>query len=272
MAYGPNFRKRSYAPSPYARRGQKRLKRTRRPRRFRKKNNQVSVSNAGRFATNGYRSRMQKRRYRRVLHDASLVGQHYRSLLSSGLVTTVSPLNISQGTVNVLQMIADQFWTVAGGLRTADSTAIPTFNNADLTIRGGKSTITFTNPGDPATLHTIRVKSWRARTTSNGNFNDLVNTSVSAAWDPSHITDTALNRDFQKHFKFYDYQEHLIEPNDCVTRSHYFKIHKIDQDMFQQDSFIDFWIYMVSNPENATAAQVNVTTSHNLSFTGDSGV
>lgn len=230
-------------------------------------------SQRGNFNTNGYsRRRMNRRRYRRIQMDASLVGQHYRSLLASGIVATTSPTNIAQATVNALKMIASSFWTAAGGLQSQDFTAVPTFNDSDLFIRGAKSKITFTNISSSTPVDDlIRVKTWRARTTHNGIFTELVNSPVSAAWDPSHQTATAppLNVDWHQHYRFFDFQEYLIEPNDTVSREYFIKGHKIDQDLFNEDNMVDFWIYTIQNARDNSGATCNVTVEHNMSFTGD---
>lgn len=272
MAWGPNFRKRTYnAYKSYYGLTKPHFRSNKKPRtQRRRKSSHVINSNRGNNSFVGYKNRkLNKRRYKRILMDASLVGQHYRSLLGSALVTTTSPASILQGTANAIKMIASNFWTAAGGFSTSDFTAVPTFNDSDLFIRGGKSTISMIN--DSTT--NIRVRSWRARTTMNGNTTALFGgVAVSAAWDPSHVTSAGGNVDFQKNYRFFDAQETILEPGDSMTRTAYIKAHKIDQDLFNADSQIDFWIYMVSNLLNSGAVSINVTVQHNITFTGDSGV
>lgn len=265
MALGVSFfRKR--ASSTAFRRPSKRPRFARR-RRFARKRSTNVVSQFGNTGRNGYSNRrLNKRRYRRILQDASLVGQHYRSLLSSALTTNTSPADVSQATVNAIKMIATSFWTTAGGLSSSDFSVAPVFNNSDLTIRGGKSVITFTN----SSALTVRVRTWRARTTMNGNFGSLGG-AVSAAWDPSHITIAGTNTDPHKHYKFFDFQEFLIEPTDSIQREAFIKPHKVDTDLFNNNSGVDIWIYTVGGVQNSTAVTVTTTVSHNLSFTGDVG-
>lgn len=248
----------------------KRRTSVRRKRRFVRKRRTALTSQSGGITRGGYSGRrLNKRRYTRILKDASLVSQHFRSLLHSGQFITSTPALVSGGTVNAIKMIANSFWTAVGGL-TASDVAAPNFSNGDLMIRGGKSTLAITNTSVSSTM---RVRTWRARTTAAGGFTQLSpNIPVSAAWDPSHLVTGGGNTDFHRFYRFYDPREVLLEPRDTFERMHFFKGHKVDQGMFNSDQRIDFWIYMVSDVANNTAIDAHVTTQHNLSFTGDNTI
>lgn len=238
-------------------------------RRFSRRKNTVN-SQRGNWNSNGYsRKRMNKRKYNRILWEGSLVAQHYRSLLSTVSSGTATPANITQASVNAVRMIGAAFWTTGGGLSAADFTATPTFNDSDLMIRGGKSTLSIINTSSVM----LRIRSWKAKTTLNGVFSEIINSITSAAWDPSHQTQdgTIDNIDFHKNFRFYDVQEQLLEPGDACSREHYFKPHKVDQDEFTAAHTVDFWIYSISNMQDSTSVTSVQTVSHNISFTGDNG-
>lgn len=215
--------------------------------------------------------RLNKRKFRRERQIASDAAQHHRS---NNCIAGVygSALATQQGRISFIPVIADtipnpSFWQTTGGLVVADGdTAATDFGGGDLWIRGGKATITLSNPMTSANV--MKYRTWRCRTTALGlpPSNLFV---ASQDWDPS-LPDVALaTYDAWRYYKFFDNVDYITQPGETVERSIVLLPRKIDQTGHQASQNRDFWIVQTQNLTAGTNQNTNVLISHNLTFTGD---
>jgi hypothetical protein len=186
-----------------------------------------------------------------------------------------TPAVVQQGNVYFLPCIADlavpgsQFWTTGGGLVIKDfDDGFTSFGGGNLFVRGGKASLTMTNLA--ANTAPVKVTSWRARTTINGNV--LASPFVaSQSWDPSlpDPAGAAVNADTYKFYKFWDSKEIILKPGETFERTTFIKAQKVEQTNFSSFISRDIWIIMLQNPMTNAAQNIETVHSHNISFTAD---
>jgi len=234
----------------------------------------TSTSGSSAGGWNYKRKRLNKRAWVRRMQAASNAEQKHRS--NNALPFTFpSALVRQQQRVFFVPIITDinasPFWTAAGGLVNNDGDTVATdFGSGDLYLRGGKGTISFTN-----TLATninngpsLKVRTWRARTTA---FGIPLSTPfvVSQDWDPT-LPDPALgNQDTWRLYTILDNVDVILKSGETYERSAPLRQMKIDQSAHLSNQSREFWIIAVGNMSTNVQADLQVVTSHNLSFTGD---
>jgi len=228
----------------------------------------TSTSGSSAGGWNYKRKRLNKRAYVRKLQNASNDSQKHRSnnalnfVLPSALVT-------QQYVIHWLQCIQDtvlnNFWTTGGGLVVNDGDdAATSFGLADLFLRGGKCTMTLSNN----TQTQLKVRTWRIRTTSQGNVL-ASGTIVSADWDPSLPLSISPNVDTWRLYSFFDNVDVILKPGESYERTMILPSRRIDQQAHVTLGNRDFWCVAVQNLSGIGASSISAVLSHNLTFTGD---
>jgi len=221
--------------------------------------------------------RFNARKWKKQLWDASSAVQKYRSnnaLLLAAVNSNsagVTPFKRVHFVARVTDAGAARFYQVAGGLIDLDGVSATTsFGGGDLFIRGGQTSLQFTNPA--ASGVAFKVETWLVRTTDNGN--PVANPfDVSLTWDPS-LPDPSLvsgdpNNDVWKFYKFWGMQSTMLKPGESFERTVPIRSQKIDQDQHIFNRNRDFWCYTIQNMTTAAVLPLLIISSWNLSFTGD---
>lgn len=244
----PAFRRRSYRKSYRGRRNVRRSK------------SSWASTNGARFSSTPYRGRrVSKTVWRKRQLRASDDAEHYRSVLTASGVNATSGL-IGTALVAFEPFIPNLFYTVAGGLQ--NYTTDRDFSG-DLFLRGGRTSITFSNP-NPGTL---RVRLWEVRTTTNGTLSgSLPLSAVSSAWDPTVVPD------FQRFYKIMRPTEFLLRSAQVVSKNAYIAAYKLDTSMFAAEQQRSFWVYSFSPVDVPGAVNMIVEVTSSVSFTGDATV
>lgn len=211
----------------------------------------------------GFRTKKTSRRsYLNHLWNSSLFAQHYRSINTAEL-TASTPASKVAGAIFGIDMHrigGNSFWTVLGGLVPADSAITPPTFKGDITLRGGQYETQFYNT---STTNDIRIKIWFVMSVTNPDFT-FEPTLPPIAWDPS------ASPDFIKEIgKPFGAREVTLEQGNSYTIKGRYKLRKIDQNtnISQGESLIMYC--MLCNVGHATATNVNIISSHNMSFSAD---
>jgi len=228
-----------------------------------------------------------KKQYRNLLWNASLLKQHYHSILMSSrtLTTPTGTITATVDSVGALNESAGaQFWKTVGGAMDSGFGDRPTWMNAPgvgvpepvtIIIRGGRL---FTQIASLSTTDTIKVrcqlaftKSQLRNTTDTASSNTLTDwlTNVSATSRPISWTVTDMP----------DYLEYMhppvldrqmdLKPADDFMITYKIKPAKIDADAFDRGSgWYPMWFFYVSQTIDTTVGTnaVAVNFGHNLSF------
>lgn len=199
---------------------------------------------------------------------------HHRSnnALNFGSIGTAAVPQ--QQNVNFLSCISDYigltpgFWQTSNGLVLNDGDdLLSNFGGNDLFLRGGITTLTITNPSEAA--RSIKVRTWRARTTPNSSLANTTSFITSQDWDPSLVNAATPDSDPWKLYKFWDNVDVILKPGDTYERRDFLKARKIDQSVHNAFQNRDFWIVALQNMTSNSVIQPVIIISHNLSFTGD---
>lgn len=244
----------------YRRRPRFSFKRSSRRRNVSRRTGTWAKTNGGTVASFPYKGRRVSRAvYKRRLRVASDVSEHYRSALTrTGILATAGL--IGQALVGSTAFIPNNFWTPSAGLQNY---TIDREFSGDLFIRGGRSSITFSNPNAGA----VRIRLWKVRTKANGNVgSSLPLTAVSTAWDPT------LVEDFQKFYNVREPSEFILRSAQCMMHVAPIRSEKIDQDIFIAEGQRDYWVYTYTQVDVAVAQNIVLETTNNLSVTGDATV
>lgn len=172
-----------------------------------------------------YRSRkINKRRYKRILWDATQIKHHYRSFQT---VTGAANTNASAALMQISFVDpftnGSFFWTAAGGAQpeTAGGT-VPLFD-AEIILRGGKWTLSYTNT---STTDVIKMSVWYVFTNSRPD-TSIIPTTAGPGWDPSVIPDFAY-----KYGKIFKSETVILSPLQSWTTERRLGIKRIDQSDF----------------------------------------
>lgn len=229
----------------------------RRPK-FRRRRNAGNASSSGaRTVSTGYRGRkMRPRAWRRALFNSTNFKSHFRSLYSNAFNLT-TPASLITASCGYQPMISDEFWIQANGARPPVAAgATPFANLDDLVIRGGSSRIGFANS---TTNSLVRVRLWKLRLTHDGSI--PIGTPNTIGWDPT------LDPDWQKFYTVLEGKQFILAPLEAIEHSHFFGCMKIDADIWDNGDRRFYWAWSGENMTSAAAVAVNVTISHNVSFT-----
>jgi len=262
------------------RRGSFRTRRFRRPRRGFKgsQRNFATTALHGPIRSLGFKGRkMGIRKWRSGIYRDTLYKPHYRSIISkvntqsTGTTPAAGTLNFNYPEVG--STLQTPFWTASGGAVAIDqSVSLPNFIG-DITIRGGTIGIGFDVLD--AVTDVIGVRVWlcfgkQGHTIPSSN---TLFSGVSRPWgaDPSIAGDLTtvggvkVLKNWTAYLKYNQpmfWVEHRIKPR------------KVDQQPYitanaDAEGAQFLWIYHVVNLSSATSQTVGVTTTHNLSFSGD---
>lgn len=247
MAYG---RKRVYAGAPRSV-GFKRRRFSKR--RFTGRRRNANFSSArGNVSTLGIRrKRGGYRKYKRMLWDASTMSTHYRSFIARDATVTTPASNLTLQTT-IGHVIPNSFWLTAGGAVTS----LTPVADSDIYIRGGMAKLAFGNDSG----ENVNVAVWMCRTTPKGAIPG--SSAPAVGWDPT------VNVDFQSDFRVLFKREFVLAPTEAQIIQHKIRAEKLDTSMFNLEYNRDFWYIAVSSV-TTSAAVVQVTASHNLSYTID---
>jgi len=216
-----------------------------------------------------YRSKKLSRKgWRRSLWNQTLHKQHWRSVANSvaaittnatqGLGTLVAVQPLFVGTPSLTTM----FDTVTGGLQVADTgVSVPSFDNGDLVIRGGRIGITF-NVEDAVTDE-IGISVLTVWTCKNPDFTKLPGsvpwgTTVDAAPDFAEFGKVLRKQDFV-----------LSNSVPAITIERRLKVQKIDQNDFSEGGLQIVFVVLATNLSNSAAVACNAIIYHDMSFVGD---
>lgn len=240
--------------------GPKRRKMMGRRRKFsRSTRDKVAATNGLRSSVQNFRGRKTSRSaYRNELWRSTQNMMHYRSVAT---VFLTLPAAVARDRANTYQvnMLRNDFMFTSGGAN-APVVAGTTWGN-DFTIRGGVSTIHFTNP-TTNTDGVFIVNLFEMITTGKGATPNPV-TNVDRAWDPS--VDFSLSNQF----KILKKHRFIISIGETVEVQHRIKLRKWDREhQSVNGEFIKVWYFTVSN-DRGLARDLHVLHSHNLSYTGD---
>lgn len=262
-------RKRVYAmPVSQSSRPLKKRKYVRRRRRSSKKSINFT-SQSGKGSGLGFsRKRTSRRKFRRLLWDASTAQTHYRS--NFAFTTAINTTNVAstmQVTVIASRRFNNQnFWTTAGGAINPDGGTIPTFvTNGDFTVRGGMYGLRLCNAPDvlDSDKDAIQVIVYLVRSTKNWNSTNLP-TSVPVGFDPS------LVQDFQTNIGKVVYKkEFLLEDQNVAVIEKRMGLSKIDISEYQNSQSEFIWIILAGISSGTTVKSVNCVSYYNMSFVGD---
>lgn len=237
-----------------------------RRRRFTSRRNRVNVTSGqlGNWTNNGFRTRrIGRSQWRHLLWNDTLFKQHWRSLGSSASTQTTD-LNPDVVTIVVLQALPDSFWTVAGGTQPADTGVVPPGFSGDIILRGGKSVISFTNPGNNDTGDAIRLRLWMVWTTRNPPaVGTVFPVSSVHGWDPSMIADFAV---FGKVIG--EREMFLLPGSKPMEVTYRYKPRKVDQAIHNVGGEQLYWVFAIDGM-NTGADSIILQASHSLSFSGD---
>lgn len=219
------------------------------------------------------RKRYNARRYALQKRRASDHEAHHRS--NNALVFSLNSANVpQQQNVNFIACISDYigvnagFWQTANGLVLNDGDNLLTgFGGNDLFIRGGITTLTITNPIESP--RPVKVRTWRARTSSNSSLANTTSFITSQDWDPSLVNPLTPDSDPWKLYKFWSNVDVILKPGETYERRDYLKARKVDQSVHNAFQDRDFWIIGLQNLVSTAVLQPVVIVSHNLSFVGD---
>lgn len=247
----------------------RRIKRRRTTRRSRR--GVAYTSQRGSAVANQFRSRRTSvRKYRRMIWDSTLFKQHYRSI-SSQAVTTNTPNNTVQATMNFVKALdngAGLFWTSGGGTQSVDGgVTVPTFGST-IVVRGGTARITFAHNGTADTDDGVRIRVW-AVWTGYEPANFPTPGTVPLEWDPT------CHPSFQRNVGklLYSREAIVVKGGESLTCTHRLRVQKLDKEIFSNNGSTLYWFYTVSQTSNneaiAAAESVTATYSFNLSFSGD---
>lgn len=246
-------RKRVYAGrTPSYRKKSRFAKRRRSSRPMRSSRSVYASSSKGNASALGFKRGTSYRRYKNLLWDASTLHTHYRSFLGIHVPIT-TPANSTTMVTTVGGLTATAFWTTAGGAITDFTPA----SNADIYIRGGVSTITFNNDA----TNNVRITLWVFRTTIKGSI--ASSGTVPVGWDPS------LEADSQTNFKVIFRKDFQLSTDQAFTFSRRIRQQKIDTSMWTSAYNRDYYMFSIQSLSASSAATVDVTTSHNMSYTID---
>jgi len=211
----------------------------------------------------GYSGKKQSRRaFRKHLWDSTTYTTKYRSaFVISQTVST--PATNTTGTLtghNMYKNPATSFWITAGGALPSDSGGtLPVFQG-DITLRGGRSELTFHNT---STSNDVRVRLFCLKTTSDPNF-AYEPVAPSYNWDPS------LSPDFNSQIgKTYMMREVVIEQGNSYTFAMKLKLQRIDEITYLTEGYTPLVYSLISNVGHTTATNVIITKGYNVSFCAD---
>lgn len=277
------FRKRTRASRPFtrsvrAKRSGRRFTRSRRfggRSRFSGRNGRVLTAyNANNSANNFHSRKLSARTWRNMLWQNTLQKVHWRSSsAATGGITTPAGvgalITASFGTNNMLQNLgpATPFWTFAGGTLPQDSaTAVPVFSQSSIILRGGMSTIAFTNT---SSVDSVRIRLWACWSKSRPEAATLPAPGgpVPREWDPSMATD------FNESYRILFSREVMLLPGSRPMEVKFrHRPKRIDTDEFLTDlGNQPVWIYTAANMStiDAAAEVATIILSNNLSFSAD---
>lgn len=235
---------------------------------FRRRRAGIVSAQIGNVSGFGYRSKkISRKRYRRALWMDTMFKPHYRSILTtSKTVNGQAGVQASTISWDIILPASTAFFTAGGGCVPKDSgVAIPGFSSGEFVVRGGVSTITFSNP---SVADNIKVKVWKCYMKKNGTFGNLpaINSAVPNGWDPTVAADFDQDAFMIRSFEF-----DLLPGSKSVTLHHRFKPHKLDYDSFVNNQNKFFWLYTFSQTTDVDVIPNNliVVVDYNISFTGD---
>nr|UOF81678.1 putative capsid protein [Cressdnaviricota sp.] len=265
------YKRKSYGSR---RNGFKRRRRTvrRGRRRFRRSGNAGTFTSQSASGLNTrYKTRrIRPRAWRKILWRDTMAKTHYRSVgQGSGTITT----GTSQGNGNVVTAYptfigvpsaTTAFWTATGGLNPPDTGgATPTFALGDLTIRGGiiGTTVSCQDTITNEIGVTISVVKLMKRPNT-----ALV--PASNPWGCQIDGDPEFTTQFGK--VLYKRTAILSGAYPHLTVQHRLRVQKIDQEIWGT-SLGDQVVFIIScaNLQTADSETLNLTTYHDMSFSGD---
>lgn len=250
----------------------RRSKRTRFTRRRRTARGRTTTSRASAAVSVGtFRARKTStRRWRNMLWQDTIAKQHYRSLddVSTPLST---PNTITDANFIQVSALPNNFWTAGGGAVSPDPAILLPAFTGDITLRGGIARIAVANrvnPVDTAPSDPVRVTIfaiWSGPNTSGFTF--PVNP-VPIMWEPSTIPD------FSRYGRVQFKRETILKGDGEAVQCYFkFKPQKIDQSQFNLGGRKLVWFVLASQMTNTegtpTAENLDVVTSHNISFSAD---
>jgi len=229
------------------------------------------------------KKRLSKRHYRSILWRDTVAKAHYRSYAHLALTSAGAlPTGFGNGLVYMRPAITVDdaiwhtapFWLSTGGAQQIDaSTPVPLFRG-DVTLRGGFSRLTTTNPdsGVPVRIKVFGV--WANQTPSTEITTRLHGNSFAMEWDPS------VEADFYQFGRVIMRREVTLLPGaQPFEVSYRHRVQKIDQNTFiGENPFLLnvpagsqlWWVWqMIPLVNNAAADAVSTLLSFNLSFSAD---
>lgn len=242
--------------------------------RFGRRNGRVLTAYNANNSANNFRSKkISRRRWNNMLWNNTLQKPHFRSLQASATSITTpvglgALVNATFGIESMLKLAGvNPFWTVAGGAIPIDeTTAVPLFSQSSIVLRGGLTTIAFTNTSQ---VDTVRIRVWAlmAKERVEGGVLPAVGAAVTREWDPSLVPD------FSQSFRvMYSKEVMLLPGSRPLEIKHRHRLQKIDFDTFvNEDGLQPFFAYTAANMStiDAAAEVAQVIISNNLSFAGD---
>lgn len=267
MARGIHTRKRS---GGVLRRSGKKRRFTRRRRTTRNGRTTTSRASAATSVGTFRTRRTPARRWRRMLWNDTIAKQHYRSM--DDIATPANtPNTIIDANFFQVAGLPNSFWTPGGGAQAADpGVLVPTFSG-DITLRGGIARIALANrvnPADTAPSDPVRCTVYAIWSNSNtASFTFPVNP-VPIMWDPSAIPD------FHRYGRVLFRRETILKGDGEALQCYFkFKPQKIDQAIFNLGGSKLVWFIVLSQMTNteatAVAENVDIVTSHSISFSAD---
>lgn len=247
----------------------KRVRRSRRSKRRSKRGSRVISAQKGNYINTKYKkSKYSPRHYRSELLRNTLFKGHYRSLQTNPF-TFNTPAGLGSaaktGVITLLPFV-NFFWTAAGGALPIDNAVpVPTFDDASIILRGGRTEVTVAVPGVDA----IRLRMFKIWVNKNAGptiaaFTALVN--VPTLWDITHFVD------HQQFCKVLSSKEYILLPGSRpVAFNDFFRPRRIDLNSYVSEEETLGYVFTVSKCTNNSAAiaPVEFTVSHSISFSGD---
>lgn len=260
MAYKRSFRSR---PRRFMRR--RNTGRFRRYGRFKRRQNNLSYTTQKGSGTRLIQFRGRKLKssvFKRKLWDSTIMKTHYRSYQT---ITTAynTQASTSSMTITFFDPFTNGsfFWTTAGGAQPASpGGSVPLFE-AEIILRGGKWSISYTNT-DASRI--IRVWVWYVYTTGRPD-TSIIPTTANVGWDPSVIPDFR-----QKYGKVFRQEAVILSPGQCWSSEKKLGIKRIDQSDFSSLLGNTPVVLMgVENMTDAVSATGLLKHTLNVSFSGD---
>jgi len=216
----------------------------------------------GSIRSQGFRSRrLSRRAWRNNLWRSTLAEPHWRTDFVQAATIPV-PAAVEACSVVTVQALGNDFWTVGGGALPLDlAVPVPEFVG-NITLRGGVSTISFSNPNNADTADAVKVRLWMIWTAKEPVLGILPST-ANAGFDPSLVPD------FERFGRIIGSREFWLLPGNKPMEVKYrYRPHKIDQVIHNNDGQQLYWMFTVSGHQ-VGAESIVLKAYYNASFSAD---